>query len=39
MGPGHLYTMRVTLVVWIGVIVYLLRIERKVDALELDQTS
>lgn len=34
MGPGHLYTLAVTLVVWAGIVLYLLRVERKVAALE-----
>jgi hypothetical protein len=39
MGPGHLYTLAVTLVVWLGVCAYLWRVERKVDALEQDPQS
>lgn len=34
MGPGHLFTMAVTLTVWAGILVYLFRIERKVRELE-----
>lgn len=37
MEQGHLYTMAVTLVVWAGIFAYLLRVERKVAALEQDQ--
>jgi CcmD family protein len=39
MGAGHLYTMAVTLVIWAGIFAYLLRVERKVDALEKDGQS
>jgi CcmD family protein len=39
MGPGHLYTMAVTLVIWVGIFAYLLRVERKVSELEGDNPS
>jgi CcmD family protein len=39
MGPGHLYTMFVTLVVWVGIFAYLRRMERKVNDLEQDPQS
>ncbi len=39
MGQGHLFTMAVTVVIWLGIFFYLMRIERKVSALEQDQQS